>query len=172
MAETEITFDRAHLTPEGASLIDIISRQSPHLRLFLDKGQAVLAGPRDSDDVLVVVVESELTWIERTWLFGFDSLSPRDWSGKRGLDGGFIPTEDYVRRFQRMYGDDPRRDKIRTWEVPDEVVRAVRRGEIDSTEAINRAGAMLARWCEHGRFRPRLSPEDHECLTGSGSAPN
>jgi len=63
--------------------------------------------PDDLTDPVVRVI-SKLTWPERARQFGVEALDiqPSVQSGRRGPQGHHIPTEEYISRVGRVYGDD------------------------------------------------------------------
>lgn len=176
MATVTATIRVADLDDGGRALLDTLRRQSDHLAAILTERRGVVHADLwdndtlGSDDTISVRVRSRLPWSERARRYGVAGLMgadirsrsgksyredsygttriPRD-DAMMGPQGDPIPTEDYIARVVAGYGDERGR---RRWEVPMDILRAVRTGAITGAEAINRAAAALAQWCEDGQY--------------------
>lgn len=97
------------------------------------------------DDLTYPIVRlvSRIAESERLRRFGIEALGSRsDWTGRYGPDGGFIPTDDFISRLTRCYGDAPARRSVEI---------TPRRSEA-LAEAINRTGRALRSMLAEGEY--------------------
>ena len=146
----------ADLNDDGAFFLDTCRRQSVHLAAILDErdGRVVVAvadsNALGSDDVPSVRVISNLTLRERALTYGMENLTTAQSTGARGIAAP-IPTNEYLERLGRAYGDLDRRD-VRTWVLPHGEVSARRCARLDGATIVNGLGAALRAWCVRGQF--------------------
>lgn len=154
--ETKISFDEQAINENARMLLAAVREQN---RLMVWENEnttsVVISDTEDSDDVLSIMVDDQLTWSERARKFGLSGLDPVNRSGEFGPQGAPIPNEEYLQRVAAAFGDEK---NPRHFDVPDRIVRAVKAGKISGLEAINQIGDDFARFINDGEFSPRRSP--------------
>jgi len=154
----DVTFDRATLSEQATRLLEIAREQG-----VLVGDSSVTLWDNDElglDDTLRVNVKSLLSFEDRARKFGIAGLDmsqvERGADGKPtyrvGVDGSPIPAEEYLMGLRKFYGE--ALDTGKTWEVPDDLVKAVRRGDFIGNAAIEAVAAEFWQWCEAGEFAP------------------
>lgn len=160
----DVKFHESELTEHGGMLIDAAKQQSNFLNSILstDADGYIYATLWDNDglgldDTVSIAVRSVLTRSERMRKYGLEACPPehaeRDENGeltyRRGPQGDFIPSEKYVSGIVKFYGDE---HESRRWEIPNEIIRDIRRGVLAGASAINQAGEKLAEYLRDGQF--------------------
>lgn len=154
----DVEFDRATLSDAARRMLEIAREQG-----VIVGANSVTIWDNDElglDDTLRVQVRSLISYEERSRRFGIAGLDmahvERDAEGKPtwrvGEAGSPIPSEMYLTGLRQFYGD--ALDTARVWEVPREIVRAVRSGKLAGNAAIERIAAEFWAWCEKGAFEP------------------
>lgn len=162
-ATVTIKFRESELDDSGRILLDACRQQSSHLNAILSPREGVIHvdvwDPQDTDDVVVVRVQSSIKWGERMRQFGVSGLDRSNWDGKSvGPQGDPIPSEEYIASVERAY--EGTMDKVvRLWEVPHDIIRQVRRGELNGAAAFNAIGLELVTFCQGGAFTVWRDPD-------------
>ncbi len=166
---TTISFRTDDLTDNGRHLLAAVTSQSRHLATILaprdGRIDADIAGGGDSDDVIRVRVTDRLTWAERARRFGVSGLDAsqvaRDADGRpiliNAAEHAYLPTEEHIAGVEQAWGEVLRNTRL--WEVPHDIVRRVRRGELAGANAWNAIADAFASWCAAGDFEVVISDD-------------
>ena len=150
--ETIITFDESQINENARWLLETARAQGAILPAANRMTTVTLRDSEDSDDVLSLVVDDQFLWSERARKMGVEGLDPSHRSGKFGPKGDPIPSEQYILRVIKVYGDEKH---VRRFETPDRIVRAVESKKLNGLEAINELGNEFASYVMDGGFAPR-----------------
>jgi len=151
-----VTVAESELTPRAREFLSTLRRQSSHYTAILTPKDGMISldlwdnDGLGSDDTIRIRVRDRLGYAARARRFGIEGLPRCNSTGECGPQGDPIPTEDYLRDVIAGYGDDI--GAVRFWDVPLGIIRAVRKGDIEGAEALDRCAAALARYCEDGEF--------------------
>lgn len=154
----------AELNEDGQWLLATARHQSAHLAAILQPRSGLIYAEinnEDTDDIIVIRVESKLSYAERARTFGIQGMErhPRCWNGKLGPQGWPIPTEEHLATLEAFYGADHQGGMTSRWYVPEPLVRRAQATPDDGARIINEAGSHLHQWLDAGQFQTWRDPD-------------
>ncbi|WP_394849614.1 hypothetical protein LZC95_19455 [Pendulispora brunnea] len=103
------------------------------------------------DEEVGILLRSKITMAERARRYGLAGLGRHQSTGEIGLGGEPIPTEEYLKRLDKVWSYESDTQTMR-WRVPAEIVGKVSREMITGPDALSQAALELRTFMEVGKF--------------------
>lgn len=134
-----ITFDASRASAAVTKMLQYI-RDHDQQDIIQQRGslvQITIEDHSDSDDLFQITIEDPLTWSERARINGVMGLEEKDSiPGKFSSAGYLFPTEAYIAKVEKTFGDNLPGSDTLTFSVPHQVITQVRFGMISHINAV------------------------------------